>query len=62
MVEKKINGIYTVQPKDEVNEKHKALKIGYSNRSTTRYPSIHLVPKRISGEEEVIKTMDSPGF
>lgn len=50
MVEKKINGIYTVQPKDDVNEKHKALRIGYSNKSTTRYPSIHLVPKKISGE------------
>lgn len=60
MVEKQINGIHSLQPRDEVNQKHKALKIGYSNKSTTRYPSIHEVSSKIIDEK--IKAMDSPGF
>jgi len=57
----RINGIYTLQPKNKVNQKHQGLKIGYSNRSTTRYPSSFEVNKSFV-QNEVVKVMDSPGF
>lgn len=40
---RKIHGIYTLQPIDigTVLNRHKGLLIGYSNRSTTRYPQLY---------------------
>ena len=42
----KINGLFTIQPKSpqSLHIDHKELVIGYSNRSTTRYPRLFEIP------------------
>lgn len=46
MQKMKINGLFTIQPKSpqSLHIDHKELVIGYSNRSTTRYPRLFEIP------------------
>ena len=70
MKKMRVAGITTVQPEDPscVQENHKSLVIGYSNRSTTRYPRIYEIPpeclpKRMSKERNTVYyLMDSAGL
>lgn len=66
----KINGIYSLQPTDisTIIKKHKELLIGYSNRSTTRYPKIYEIPNECLSENmkkdtgSIYYLMDSAGL
>lgn len=70
MKKMRVAGITTVQPEDPscVKENHKSLVIGYSNRSTTRYPRIYEIPaeclpKRMAKERNTVYyLMDSAGL
>lgn len=50
----RMDGIFTIQPKNPENMKpeHKELVIGYSNRSTTRYPKLYKVPNDCLPDDE----------